>query len=169
MERRRQDRVFPSAPSPREIVAPHHQNRRALPSAPSPREIAVPNRQNRQFSSISCDCPSCSLHLILAPDSRQIVVWYMPHTNVSEAEHTKAGNVIRRTESQKLEEILLRKSTARISACLTGNSAAEIHSENLPSLKLSCSRISQTQSTRNSSKQIIWRKFCGGNPQRESP
>ena len=42
----------------------------------------------------------------------------MPHTNVSEAEHTKAGNVIRRTESQKLEEILLRKSTARISACL---------------------------------------------------
>ena len=67
----------------------------------------------------------------------------MPHTNVSEAEHTKAGNVKRRTESQKLEETLLRKSTARISACLIGNSPAEIHSENIPGLKLSCSRISR--------------------------
>ena len=59
---------------------------------------------------------------------------------------TKTGNVKRRTESQKVAEILRRKSTARISACLTalrgmllssGNSAAESHSENLPSLKLS--------------------------------
>ena len=116
---------------------------------------------------------------------------------------TKTRNVKRQTESQKVAEILRRKSTAIISACLTalrgmllssGNSAAEIHSENLPSLKLSFSRISQSQVTLkqqeiplnkssggNSAAEIhsnnlclsndvviIW-KFCGGNPQRESP
>ena len=65
--RRQNRRSLPSAPSPREIVESHRQNRRTLPSAHSPREIVVPHRQNkniRQFSSISCDCPSYSLHLI---------------------------------------------------------------------------------------------------------
>ena len=132
---------------------------------------------------------------------------YMPHATVSEAEPQKHAMWNGRRSPQKVAEILRRKSTAIISACLTalrgmllssGNSAAEIHSENLPSLKLSFSRISQSQVTLkqqeiplnkssggNSAAEIhskniclsncsprdviiIW-KFCGGNPQRESP
>ena len=53
---------------------------------------------------------------------------------------TKAGNVKRRTESQKVAEILRRKSTARISACLTALRGKLLHLEIL--LQKSTVRIS---------------------------
>ena len=82
----------------------------------------------------------------------------MPQANVSEAEphNLKAGKLKRKTSTARilgcyhLAEILRRKSTARISACLnalrdmlnsSGNSAAEIHSENFPSLNLTSSQL----------------------------
>ena len=70
---RQNRRALPSAPRPREIVGPHRQNQRTLPSAPSPLKIVVSHRQNRQFSSMSCDRQSYSLHLIkkAASDSKR--------------------------------------------------------------------------------------------------
>ena len=184
-----------------------------------PLEIVVPHRQNRQFSSISCDCPSYSLHLILEPHpctpflicsklvSLVTSTCYTPTVGQRvRSRAIKAGNVKRRTESQKVAEIPRRKSLARIFAFLTAlrgmslspRNSAEFHSENLPSLKLSFSRISQSQVTLNQQEiplnkssggnsaaeihsknlslsncsprdvVIIW-KFCCGNPQRESP
>ena len=69
---RQNRRALPSAPSPREIVGPHRQNQRTLPSAPSPMKIVVSHRQNRQFSSMSRDRQSYSLHLIKKQHQIQI-------------------------------------------------------------------------------------------------